>query len=116
MYRAATDDCPWPNMDCIRPNDIKPDAFVIENGIESLDPAKMNPQYGISTLGKPNLGASFATGGWYEYPEEDPTGIPTDLCVVSNGKGHWGWQPKERMPLDMFKVLMLTVEPKMIPE
>jgi hypothetical protein len=40
MYRAATDACPWPNMDCIRPNDIKSDAFVIENGIESLDPAK----------------------------------------------------------------------------
>jgi hypothetical protein len=85
-------------------------ANIFKNGYAFL--LKMNPQYGISTLAKPNLGASFATGGWYEYPEEDPTGIPIDLCVVSNGKGHWAWQPKMKMPTDTFKELLRLSHPK----
>jgi transglutaminase-like putative cysteine protease len=113
MYRGATDECPWPNMDCIRPNDINSGAKSIENGIEYIDPdpEKMPAQYGISTVDRPRDNPKV-TGGWYEYPEEDPTGIPIGLCVVSNGKGHWAWQPKEKMSTDSFKELLRLTHPK----
>ncbi|WP_019867113.1 transglutaminase domain-containing protein [Methylovulum miyakonense] len=112
MYRGATDACPWPNMDCIRDNDINSNAFGIENGIEFIDPTLItNPKHGISTFDKPK-DIKAVTGGWYEYPEEEPTGIPVRLCVVAGAGGHWAWQPKDKMPTETFKGLLRLTHPK----
>ena len=114
MYRGATDECPWPNMDYIRLEDITPKAISIENGIEVIDPTVItNPKHGISTFDKPTNN-SKVTGGWYEYPAEDPTGIPVGLCVVAGSGGHWAWQPKNKMSTDSFKGLLRLTHPKFI--
>lgn len=111
MYRGATNQCPWPNMDCIRDNDINNSAKSVEDGIEYLDPARMSVKAGISTFNK-TANIPAVTGGWYEYPEETPTNIPGGLCVVAGNGGHWAWQPQIRMSVEAFKHLLILTHPK----
>lgn len=76
--------------------------YEIINGITYIVPGTE----GVSTLTSSGSGT-----GWWKFSEKEPNAVPIGLCIVNDKPNLWSWEPKSKITMDEYKMLLLSSHP-----